>query len=44
MGPRLQLFLPTVVLTARVFAVVLLLVVEQWEWPQQRRWKPHCEA
>lgn len=38
MGRRLQLILPTLLLAAVLFAAVLLLVVQQWGWPQQRTW------
>jgi hypothetical protein len=44
MGSTLQLVLPTVVLTAILFAAVLLLVFEQWGWPQQRKGQSHFEA
>jgi len=37
MGRRLQLVLPTVLLNAVLFTAVLLLVVERWGWPKQRR-------
>jgi len=36
MGRRLQFVLPTLLLNAVLFAAVLLLVVEQWGWAQQR--------
>ena len=38
MGWELQLALPTILLYGDLFAALILPLVQQWRWPQQRTW------